>query len=670
MSLRYRNLLSPLRIGNVVLKNRFTAPNATPHFLQGPEEYPAEPYLNFFYELAKNGAAVINIGDLQMPGRRDLPDWLDFSHSLNFDLKNPANQNYMCQLADVVHLAGSLLLVNPRLAFPKGYSYLGGPTLMQSSTGIMPGPKVEPLPKERFPEVIEPFMETLKKYRSWGFDGIGIRCDHFLTAGEDVRTDEYGGSNANRARLLIELFARIKKELGPDFIIEGVLAGEQPHGYQGGYTLGYTLDDAIEFAKLTEGYIDILQIREKDMTIAHPTGYTHSENEHKVLDYARAMKAAGVKTILAPNGGFQNPDLMERMLSEGVCDMFSVARGFYSDPEYGQKLYGGRGEAVTPCIKCNKCHGILTTPWLSYCSVNPLLGLGTRAEQLTSPAKEKKNVAVIGGGPIGMRAAIYCARRGHKVTLFERSDYLGGQLKHADVYRFKWPIKKLRLWLIRELGVQGVDVRLNCEPTPAELSALGFDAIIAATGAKAKLPDIPGMKKKDGTAEEGIYTCHDVFAQKVKPGKRVVIVGCSEVGIETAIHLAQNGHEVTCLTRQKELAHDASKLHYITISHVKIDPKTNTGYMAPEWLKYDNLSGITEVTTTCVTPTSVTYVGKDGEKTIECDTVVVCGGVEPEIENALRYSGIVSEFYLTGDVCGCKNLQNGFRNALGKAALI
>lgn len=146
---------------------------------------------------------------------------------------------------------------------------------------------------------------------------------------------------------------------------------------------------------------------------------------------------------------------MERYLIEGKCDMFGIARGFMADDEYGKKLYEGRGEDITPCLKCNKCHGVMLPepdPWTSVCSVNPLMGLGHKIHRLVEQSAEPKKVAVIGGGPAGMRAAIYAAQRGHDVTLYEKSGQLGGQLFHGDYFPFKWPIKNFKNWLIYGAG--------------------------------------------------------------------------------------------------------------------------------------------------------------------------------------------------------------------------
>lgn len=265
-----------------------------------------------------------------------------------------------------------------------------------------------------------------------------------------------------------------------------------------------------------------------------------------------------------------------------------------------------------------------------------------------------------------MQAAIIAAERGHSVTLFEKTDYLGGQLYHADHFSFKWPFRNYRLWLINQMEQKGVAVELNHAPTPEELTQAGFDAVLAATGSKAKLPNIEGMHNADGSP--ALPTCHDVIGREEKLGHHVVMVGCSETGIETACYLAQHGHKVTCLTRQNVLAKDASPLHSITIAFIKYDEEAKLGYMAPYWEHFDQIQGITNATTIRVTENSATYLDRDGaEHTVEGDSVVVCGGVEPCVDSAIQYATAAPEFYMIGDAGGGHDIQTSVRSAYGAA---
>ena len=164
-------------------------------------------------------------------------------------------------------------------------------------------------------------------------------------------------------------------------------------------------------------------------------------------------------------------------------------------------------------------------------------------------------------------------------------------------------------------------------------------------------------------------TCLDVFGNEDKLGRRVVIVGGSETGVETGMHLCEKGHEVTVLTRQFEIAHDASHLHAITMAIVTYDPDDYHEIIKCAWEKYPDFHAITDASTTAVTPTSVTYTDKEGiSHTIEADSVVICGGMRSNREEALAFFGSADRFFMTGDCEKVANLQNGNRSAMGKVA--
>jgi thioredoxin reductase len=365
---------------------------------------------------------------------------------------------------------------------------------------------------------------------------------------------------------------------------------------------------------------------------------------------------------------------MDCYIAEGKCDMFGIARGFIADFEWGKKVTGGRGEDITPCLWCNKCHGTILDdpdPWLSICSVNPLMGIEHKLPRLVEAPERVKKVAVIGGGPAGMRAAVYAAKRGHDVTLYEKTGRLGGQMYHGDFASFKWPVGEYKAWMIRQLGMTRVEVIMNCEPSVDMIAAGAYDAVIAATGARPNIPDIEGFRAADGSMADGYMTCLDVFGNEESLGQKVIVVGGSETGVETAMHLCETGREVTILTRQNRIGHDCSRLHYITMAFVGTDPETGRTGMRPAWEKYDNLSWIVSAITKKVEGGKVTYVDTAGaEHIIEADSVVLCGGMNPCTEEALAFQDTAPQFFVIGDANGCGNLQRCNRDAFSKASMI
>lgn len=686
----YEKLLTPLTLRNgLTLKNRVTSPNAIHGLNQGPETYPAEPQINEAAEFCSSGAALFSYRHYGRMGggsfgNRALGEAVDKAHIPICDYDDPAVQNYVCQLPVMAHMFGSKILVKLEQAFPDGYTYGGGDAYSMfppppGGCSVFPAFPRKKLtredmearicPKEYFPQMIDEMVQLLKKYKSWGYDGMSFRCDRYIDASTNLRTDEYGGEIENRARFTWELFGAIKKELGPDFIIEGAMPGAQDHGADGEMPHGYTLEETIRFAKMMNDRIDILQIREHTAAAYHPTGYNSKERSHKNIEYCRAIKDAGVTIALSANAGFVDPEDMDLALQTGACDLISAGRAFIAEPNFMKKVFEYPNEQPVPCILCNKCHGTLSPPWLAICSVNPKCGIAHRLPAVVKPPMRSKKVAVIGGGPIGMRTACFAAEKGHSVTLYEKTGYLGGKLKHADLYDFKWPLRRYRLWLIDELARRGVTVQLNTEPDPDQLRDAGFDAIIACTGSLEARPPVPGADA------EGVITSEDVYESRVSLddlGQKIVIVGGSSVGTETGMYLAQQGKDVTVLCRQRILAEDAINPHDgLHMGFIDIDPKLGYGVEKGMWAMYPNFTEVTKATTTAVTSKSVTYV-KDGQThTIDCDTVIVNGGYSKCKADAMKYVGCAPEFYIAGDVeDGVGDLQNGNVSALGRACML
>lgn len=669
--MNYPHLLSPIRVGDLIVKNRLVYPNASPHFLQGPETYPNEPYRAFAAGLAKNGAGIVNFAAWDnYPQQRQGPKTMDGTHMQAFDMSDPSVHNYFSQMAEEVHFYGSKLILTAGMTYPEGYTLNGG-----FAGGPFGGKETKPIPKELMPQVIENYVEDLRLWKNLGFDGLSVRADMVMCPGKNERTDEYGGSLENRTRLLHEAFVAIKKAFGKKFIIEAVVAWEQPDGYGGNNAVGsgYYEKDTLEFCRLFEDVVDILQVRENNGCSSHPTGYNFVQGVHPTVEFCARAKAAGVKILLEPIGGFQEPEEMEQYIAEGKCDMIGMARGFIADPQWGEKVYEGKGDEIVPCLKCNKCHGVILpepAPWVSICSVNPEQGLQSRLYRLVEPAKRSKKVAVIGGGAAGMRAALYCQQRGHQVTVFEKTDKLGGQLLCSEHVSFKWPIKNYKNWLVRTFLNSGIPVLMNTEATPELIAQGKFDVVLAATGAKVFIPDIPGLKDENGNLKPNVYTCLDTFGHEAELGHNVVIMGGSEVGIETAMYLAMAGHEVTVLTRQSKVAHNASGLHYITQA-VVIHQPNGIATESSAWEVYPNLHSRVNVTTVNVSDGKVFYQTQAGVTyALEADSFVICGGMKPCTDEAMAYAGLTQEFYAIGDCNGAGNLEVCNREAYSRAMLL
>lgn len=654
----YSHLLSPVTIGNVTLKNRISSPDASLHLLQGPETFPADGYRAWVIQMAKSCAYMV-MSPWSNPTQRTI-GMADSVRMQNFDMEDPSVSNYFSKMCDDIHFYGSKILISTipfRLPWPQGYNLDGQGGM------FLPGQPVEPkeaLPAERMGELVENYANYVANYKTFGYDGVSLNISMLIGKNRNHRTDEYGcDTPENAARLPKLLFGAIKQRLGLDFITEAYVYGEMDHIYSKEFMAAVV--------KELEDVVDIVSIKEKDAATNHPTGFQFQKGQHTCFTYAKAIRDTGAKVLVGVNGGFQDPQELDGYLAEGKCDLIAMARGLFADEEYMEKCLTGRGEDIVPCIWCNKCHGTMTPPWISFCSVNPRLGIDPMLLKTLPEGHSSKKTAVIGGGPIGMRAAIMAAQQGHQVTLFEQTDYLGGQLKHSDYVSFKWPLRDYKNYLVRQLRKNGVTVRMQTKATPELLEQEGFEAVIAATGA---VPNIPAFAQDaEGKLLPGLKTCLDVFGHEAELGKRVVIVGGSETGVETGMHLCELGHKVTVLTRQFELAHDASHLHAITMAIVTYDPEDHHEIIKCAWEKYPNFRGIVHASTTAVTPTSVTYLDQDGvSHRLEADSVVICGGMKAQRDEALAFYGSAPRFFMTGDCEKVANLQAGNRSAMGKVA--
>ncbi len=365
------------------------------------------------------------------------------------------------------------------------------------------------------------------------------------------------------------------------------------------------------------------------------------------------MKNSDVDILVEVIGGYQNADDAEAILAQGKADLIGAARAFFCDPDYYDKLMDGRGEDVLPCIRCNKCHvQSLTGHWISACSVNPRLGIEHALQHLCKPVTATKRVAIVGGGPAGMRCALLCRERGHQVTLYEKTDKLGGQLYHADYASFKWPVRNFRDYLIAHLEPAGVQVKLNTEATPEMLEAEGYDAVVVAIGATAKRPNIPGI-------EHAPWHTLNVFGEEHQLGKRVVVIGGSESGVETALYLCETGHDVTILSRNNNLAHDATPIHYRET-------------IIEKWAEYpDAFHTVMNAVTTEIGAGYVKYLDAHGTAhTLDCDSVVALGGMQPLHSDAMQFHGCARQFIMIGDCLEVGNIMSCNRTAFAAASQI
>jgi len=382
-------------------------------------------------------------------------------------------------------------------------------------------------------------VEAALRARKAGYDGVMINVAHgtllhmFLSPKRNKRSDEYGGSLENRCRFACESIRRVRKAVGSDFCIIVRMCGED---FLDG---GVTLEDALKQAPLfVEAGAEALDISAGVFhTSAHKVFPTLLQEEGFRAPMTEAIKKA-INVPVVLSGKVQTPAFMEKILLEGKADFIGLARPLLADPSLPNKIKEGRLAEICPCIYCNlgcRHFQIKSEGYRVTCNVNPVCGI--EHEYRLTPAKTSKKVMVIGGGLAGMEAAMMLGKRGHSVNLYEKTDRLGGQWNILASYRPE--VSSITNYLSRELAKSGVQVQVNTQVDVELVKKLQPDAVVIATGARQKLPDIPGVQGRN------VVLANDVLSRKVKTGQEVVVMGGGIVGMETAVFLAKQGKKVS-----------------------------------------------------------------------------------------------------------------------------
>lgn len=622
MNRRYENLLSPIRVRNFVLKNRMINSKSISQELQGPQIYPDEPYQRYTQDYAKNGAAIVALTVGSWPNEKGGHGPMD-----QFYMEDRKVLNAYAKQIDRVHAFSSLACGNVMLNFGRTQiSEVHDPTKITWKGDYGGGHsfvygKLPEVTREQMEKALDTACAHAADLGTIGFDCLNVHMSYrsgiianSLSPALNQREDEFGGSLENRCRLPLELFRRLRETVGPNKLLMCQMSPIEEPPY------GYTVEDFLYFCERAAEYVDIFQLRGWDGSTSHISTYNFSEHDPFCLKYAEAFKKRGINALVAPLGGFQNPDDMEKFIADGKTDLICMARGFICDPEYAKKLEEGRGEDIVPCIRCDRCHG-------AVCSVNPKMGLAHVMDNMYDAPTKKKKVAVIGGGPAGMKAALTAKERGHDVTLYESSGQLGGQLIHADYISFKVPLRQYKDYLIRQCGKQGIDVRLNTTATKELLDAAGYDAVIAACGAVPRKLDIPGAMG------EKVYAPIDVFGNEDKLGQKVTVIGGADTAADVAAYLQEIGKDVTVITRQKRICDDfeshAERVFREVVEKIPTVPQSQV---------------------VAIEGTTVVYTDQEGaEHRIKGDSVVMSAGIIPNVDECMKFSGCAPKFFVVGD---------------------
>ena len=674
MSNKYDALFTPWKIGNVEIKNRIVMCPMGGTSLFGWFELTGcgfdKEAAKLFLERAQNNVGLI------IPGIAPLRDtfwgkWLWQNKKMFKELK---------VFMDEIHKTGAKLFVQLTAGMGRSWAIteLVGPLHKNKFTRALikpildtshelASPSAQParwapdiicpeMTKEQIHEIIEAFAKTAKLCRDAGVDGVevhavheGYLLDQFAIEFFNKRTDEYGGSFENRYRFAAEVVKAIKEACGSDYPVslrysvesklkgfaEGAVPGEDY------VEVGRGMEESEKAAKyLQDAGYDMLNADNGTYDSwywAHPPMYM-PENCN-LEDVAHIKKFVDIPVVCA---GRMDPGVGAEAVADGKIDAIGVARQFLVDPAWITKLIEDRLEDIKPCICCHsgcfnfsssKGHyntqDLTDTMGLARCALNPETMQSKKYS--VKPAKKQKNVAVIGGGIGGMEAAILLAKRGHKVTVYEKTDKLGGVFIAAASPSFKEKDRDLITWYIRELSKYPIDVKLNTEIK--DIASLGADEVIIATGSTPNVIPVKGVR------EYGIEAVDFLLGNKTV-GDNVVIVGGGLTGCEIAYELYLQGKKPTIVEMQDDL---------ITTKGICL---ANTSFLR-DFFKANKVPVHLETALAEVHEDGVTVRSKDGTTfKIDADNVIMSTGYRPApLAKESR------NVHVIGDACKVGNLR-------------
>lgn len=667
---RYQALFEPIQIGGVTIKNRviLTAMGGTAPFGHGDGVF--NPKIREYYlDRARGGVGLI------IPGVTAVKQGDSYLYENEAVFLGPIKE-----LMDELHALDCKYFLQLGAGFGRAqlFGFNAGTDeetmrrlLVSASDGIpnvwAPSVKHRGLTREEIHDIVRAYGKTAQLCQRAGIDGIEIHAvhegyllDQFAVSATNHRNDEYGGSLENRLRFACEIIQEVKRVCGKDFPVSvrysvtskmrGFNAGALPgENYM---EFGRSLEESPAAARILEAAgADLLNADNGSYDSwwwAHPPVYMPLQCNFPEVSYLK--KFVNIPVFCA--GRMEDPAFASKAIAAGEIDGIGVARQFLADPYWLQKAREGREEDIRPCIAChNGCFAIgLVRPrpnsqpgvrpnrpfGMSHCALNPV----TMDEEkwALKPAEVQKRVAVIGGGIGGMEAARLLSMRGHSVTLFEKSNELGGVFIAAAAPSFKEKDKMLLAWYIHEMEKHHIDLRMNTEATPALLA--DYDAVIAATGSTARQLSVEGLD--DPRVMEAI----EYLRGQKAVGERCVIIGGGLTGVEIAYQLVLEGKKPTIVEMQEDILQVTGLC-------------AANSNMLREIIRLYNIPVIVGASLQSITSGEQLTVQLDGAEAVTADNVILSVGYVPEtrLVDQLKAAG-VKNLHVIGDAREVGNLMS------------
>ena len=546
----FPKLFSSIKVGSLEVPNRVVLAPVDVG-LHGPNGEVTDRYIDFLVDraLGETGLLITEFTSVT-------PEKRVITTSVWDDKFVPG----LARIAAAVHEAGSLVFMQIAALGGKSYVEPFAPSAIDS-------PLYEQVPREmtvdEIVEMVERFVQGARRAKEAGFDGVEYHCAHSYLGGQFIsphtnrRDDEYGGDFARRMRFGADVIAGIRQECGDDFPIGFKFsAHEHLHGgVNDHYDVGENDKVHLRVAEFMENAgVAYLHVATTSATIMKTRGFvecTHPSvppmyiKPNTLVDLAEEVKVNGAVVPVIATGGITDPTDAEDIIASGRADMVALGRTLIADGHWARKARVG--ENIAPCIRCNFCHTFVVMDRGGIqCTTNPIVGRESSVS--FEPAAVPKKVAVVGAGPAGLEAGLRAASMGHEVVVYERRSWLGGEMLSASIPEFKWDIKRLLRFYEVEVERTGLEVKLGVDVTIDTLRESKPDAVVLATGGEAIIPEVPGIEW------EGVVSAVDALVEweNRQFGDRLMVLGAGLVGYEVAWHAANQGRDVTMVSRRAE----------------------------------------------------------------------------------------------------------------------